>query len=202
MKHIKIILPFLFCLAFFISILSCRQNNKNKVAEQKQKKDSTGVIYEYDTTKVVLHKSGFYISKNGEVYQRNGITYDDSTGFWSTHHWLDSTMFFGEYPNRKALKLIIDLETFSRDSTSSFEKDKNHVYYTRASSDGARRCIVDGADSKTFISLEDRYGKDKSHIFYGHEIIKKADLKTFHVVDRDTARDNKHLYVNGEIVVE
>jgi DKNYY family len=201
LKHLKIILPFLFCLAFFISILSCRQNNKNKVAEQKQKKDSTRIRYVYDTTKVVLHKSGFYISKNGEVYQRNSLAID-SAGIWTTSEYLDSTMFFGEYPNRKALKLIIDLETFSRDSTSSFEKDKNHVYYTRASSDGARRCIVDGADSKTFISLEDRYGKDKSHIFYMMEIIKGADLKTFHVVDRDTARDKKHLYVDGDIVEE
>jgi DKNYY family len=202
LKLFKNISPLFICLLFFISILSCRQNNKNKVTEQKQKKDSTGVIYEYDTTKVVLHKSGFYISKNGDVYQRNGITHDDSTGFWSTHHWLDSTMFFGEYPNKKALKLIIDLETFSRDSTSSYEKDKNHVYYTRASSDGVRRCIVDGADSKTFISLADRYGKDKSHIFYMMEIIKGADLKTFHVVNRDTARDKKHLYVDGDIIEE
>jgi hypothetical protein len=194
-------------LVIFITILSCAENKKQNILEQNQeiiKEELTysfgATEYGFDTTKYVLHKSGFYISKNGDIFQKNGVTTEDSAGIWREHIWLDSTMFFKNNETKKSLKSIIDIESFTDDSTSRFEKDKNHVYYAWGTTDGVRRFILDGADPKTFKSLAESYGKDKSHIFNGIEIIEKADLKTFHVINRDTARDKKHLYVRGEII--
>lgn len=163
--------------------------------------DSVGIIYEFDTTKYIRHKSGFYLSKAQDIFQLNSLAYDDSTGFWSRHYWLDSLMFYGEYPNKKPLKNIIDLETFTSDTLSRFEKDKRYVYYARATSDGVYRFIVDKADPNTFKSIGEKYGKDKSNIYYKSEIVKYADLKTFQVLNnQDSAKDKRHVYYLGEKV--
>ncbi len=169
------------------------------MTSKKQVTASIGTIYEFDTTKYIRHKSGFYLSRAGDIFQFNHVAYDDSAGFWSDHYWLDSLMFYGEYPNQRPLKGIIDLESFVSDTASRFEKDKKYVYYTWATSDGARRFIVDKADPRTFQSISDRYGKDKSNIYYGSEIVKNADLKTFKVLnDQDSAKDKRHLYHLGD----
>lgn len=103
-------------------------------------------VYHFDSTQYQLHQSGFYISKSSDIFQLNHVAYDDSTGKWKTHYWLDSLMFYGEYPNKKPLREIIDLATFVADTGSNFERDKNHVYFARPSSDGVYRYIVEQAD--------------------------------------------------------
>ena len=183
------------------AVISCKQNKPTSLQINKIKKDSTGIIYEFDTTKFIKHKSGFYLSKNKDVFQLNDVTYPDSTGFWSTHYWLDSLMFYGEYPDRKTLKETIDLETFYKDTLSRFEKDKKHVYYARATSDGISRFIVYHADPKTFKSISEKYGKDKSNVFYLSELVNNADLKSFQVIGgHDSAKDNKHIFYQGKKV--
>jgi hypothetical protein len=199
LKQKRCILINLSTLFIVFNSLSCGLTSNKNVIVEKKVTDSVGTIYEFDTTQYFKHKSGFYLSRTQEVFQLNTVTYDDSTGFWSTHYWLDSLMFFGEYPNKRPLKEIIDLVTFISDTASRFEKDKKHVYYARAASDGVYRFIVDKADPRTFQSISDRYGKDKSNIYYGSEIIKNADLKTFKVLnDQDSAKDKIHLYYLGE----
>ncbi|MBL0337253.1 MAG: DKNYY domain-containing protein [Chitinophagaceae bacterium] len=181
--------------------INCGQKPTTNLISKKQVADSAGTIYEFDTTKYTRHKSGFYMSGAGDIFQLNRVAYDDSTGFWSDHYWLDSLMFYGEYPNQRPLKGIIDLESFVSDTVSRFEKDKKYVYYARATSDGVYRFIVDKADPKTFQSLGDRYGKDKSAVFYESKIVKDADLKTFKVLyDQDSAKDKRHKYYLGDIV--
>jgi len=94
--------------------------------------------------------------------------------------------------------IILDKET---QEIVPFEKDKNYVYYTRGTSDGVYRFIVDKTDPRTFQSIGDRYGKDKANILYGAEIVKNADLNTFKVlIDQDSAKDKRHLYYLGEKV--
>jgi hypothetical protein len=189
-------------LIFFLPIIlisSCREKSSVSLTSKTRNMDSIEKIYEFDTTLYSKHKSGFYLSKNLDVYRLNSVAYDDSTGFWSRHYWLDSLMFYGEYPNKKPLKDIIDLETFSIDSLSRFDKDKRHVYYSRATSDGIYSFIVDRADPKTFVSISQKYGKDKSNVFYGAEIVRGADIKSFQVLsDQDSAKDKNHLYYLGE----
>jgi hypothetical protein len=181
--------------------VNCGQDSTTNLTSKKEVSDSIGIIYEFDTTKYVRHKSGFYLSNTGDVFQLNSVAYDDSTGLWSRHYWLDSLLFYGEYPNKRPLKGIIDLESFVSDTTSRFEKDKKYVYYARATSDGVYRFVVDNADPKTFQSIGEKYGKDKSNIYYGSEIVKSADLRTFKVLnDQDSAKDKKHLYYLGDKV--
>lgn len=181
---------------------SCKPKEEEKLlAQNVSNLDSMGLVYEFDTTRYLKHNSGFYLSGNGDVFQFNRVAYVDSTGFWSEHFWLDSLMYYGEYPNQRALRDIIDLETFISDTLSRFEKDKNNVYYAWATSDGIRRFIVNNADPKTFVSMSERYGKDKSNIYYGFEIVRHADLKTFQILaDKDSAKDKKHFYYLGEKV--
>ena len=158
MKRHWIIL-LLVALQTFTSI-KCKQNKTTRLPISKPNADSIGIIYEFDTTHFVKHKSGFYLSKNKDIFQLNRIAYDDSSGFWSTHYWLDSLMFYGEYPNKKSLREIIDLETFSEDTLSRLEKDKKHVYYARSTSDGVYRSIVEKANpNKSFEYLRKKYGK-------------------------------------------
>jgi hypothetical protein len=188
-------------LLIFITHLSCSQNDKKNVIEQKQGIDTTNIIRGVDTSKFKLHKSGFYVSKDGDIYQRNGFTIPEVDSLESiTLDWLDSTMFYENSETKKSLKSIIDLETFITDSTSRFEKDIRHVYYAWGTSDGVRRFIVENADPKTFKSIAESYGKDKSNVFYGIKIIKGADLKTFHVLkNKDSAQDKRHKYYLGYI---
>jgi hypothetical protein len=193
-------LTFFTLLTVFLNV-NCGQKPTTNLTSKKQITDSIGTIYEFDTTKYFRHKSGFYLSRTGDIFQFNRVAYDDSTGFWSDHYWLDSLMFYGEYPNKKPFKRIIDLESFVSDTSSRFEKDKKNVYYARATSDGVYRFIVDKADPATFQSIGDKYGKDKSNIYYGSEIVKNADLKTFKVLnDQDSAKDKRYLYYLGDKV--
>jgi hypothetical protein len=161
--------------------------------------DLIGIKYDFDTTQYKIHKSGFYLSKKNDIFQLNTLTYEDSTDYWTTHYWLDSLMFYGEYPNKKPLREIIDLTTFTTDTLSNFEKDKHYVYFVRATSDGVCRYIVPNADTKSFQGIIDRWGKDNTYIFYETKIVKKADLKSFHVLtDVDSAQDKKYIYYRGE----
>lgn len=159
------------------------------------------VEYHFDTTQYQRHRSGFYISKSSGIFQLNRVAYDDSTGKWITHYWLDSLMFYGEYPNRRPLSEIIDLPTFVADTISNFERDKNYIYFARPTSDGVYRYVVANADPKTFIAIAGRWGKDKSNIFYGTEIVNGADIASFRVLDdKDSAQDRRHVYYLGERV--
>jgi len=157
-------------------------------------------IYEYDTSLYNIHSSGFYISKSGDVFQKNMLAWDDETGVWTRHHWLDSLMDLND-SNTKALKDVIDLDTYNSDSLSFFDKDKNHVYFINAISDGIFRYIVKHADPKTFIGMKGRWGKDKSHVFYATKIVKQADVNSFQVYhNSDTASDKKYIYYLGKII--
>lgn len=198
----KVFLRLYTCLVFLslLASFSCRSISKDTDSHEKNLTD-IATMYHFDTTQYQQHESGFYISKSSDIFQLNRIVYDDSTGRWITHYWLDSLMFYGEYPNRRPLKEIIDLATFISDTISNFESDKNHVYFARATSDGVYRYIVENADPKTFIAIAGRWGKDKANIFYGTDIVKDADAESFRVLDgRDSARDRRHIYYLGERV--
>ena len=115
-------------------------------------------------------------------------------------HFFDSTMFFGEYPNRASLKGIIDIESFKELEDTPFSHDNNHVYYVQATSDGHKRWIVEKADPKTFVPLDYRWGKDGENIFWQTEIVDGADLETFKINEAftDSASDKNSHYLNGK----
>jgi hypothetical protein len=161
--------------------------------------DTVRVKYHFDTTKYQRHKSGFYISKNGELFQLNQSTQEDENGNWIEEFWLDSLLFYPNYPHKKPLKDFLDLNTFISYKTCNFEKDKNYVYFYRSSSDGLMRFIVRRADPKTFEGMIGRWGKDSKHVFYETTIVEQADLNSFVVLkDNDSAQDNKSKYYQGK----
>lgn len=55
--------------------------------------------------------------------------------------------------------------------SSSYSKDKNHVYYNQE--------IIPGADLKTFIPMGHDFGKDTKNVFYQKQRIEGADAKSF-----------------------
>lgn len=201
MTHKHPIFLTLIILLLLVEYTGCREPSTTLAAPTKKSTVPVGVIYEFDSTQYVRHRSGFYISKAKDIFQINRVAYDDSAGNWSEHYWLDSLIFYGKYPNKKPLKSIIDLETFVADRVSRFDKDKRHVYYTRASSDGVYRFIVDKADPATFKSIGEKYGIDKARVYFESQVVKHADLATFRVLNiQDSARDIKHVYYLGEKV--
>jgi len=158
-------------------------------------------IYAYDTSLYHMHSSGFYLSKSGDVFQKNMLAWDDENGVWARHHWLDSLMD-GSDPNTKTLKEVIDLNTYNSDGMSFFATDKNHVYFVWTISDGTFRFIVEKADPKTFAGIKERWGKDRKRVFYGTDIVRQADVNSFRVFDEnpDSASDKNHIYLFGNIV--
>lgn len=62
-------------------------------------------------------------------------------------------------------------QILSKDGDSAYTKDVNSVYFY-----GEK---IARADAKTFIQLNDRYGKDLKHVFHMQAIIEKCDLASF-----------------------
>ena len=119
----------------FISILfllvSCNQKDNSNRNTYSQK-DSTiklgkRTINNFDTTNYKKVKDGFYTNASGDIYELKVTLGEDSLGFYSKY-FLDSLMLYGDYPNKKPLEDIIDLNTFENDSLSNFSKDRKHVY--------------------------------------------------------------------------
>ena len=200
MKNMKVISITVLLFVFLTLIMTSFKNDKQNISIINEiTKDTIKVKYHFDQTKYKLDKSGFYISENQDVFQLNTLTYDDTNGIWTTHYWLDSLLFYPNYPLKKPLKQFIDLNTFTSDTIANFEKDKNYVYFYRTSSDGVMRFVVKKADPKTFIGIKERWGKDNKNIYYETRIVKKADIETFKILtDSDSAKDKNYYYYQGE----
>ena len=143
-------------------------------------------------------KYSFYQGEDGNLFEKKYIAIDEIGQ--ERRHFFDSTMFFGEYPNRVALNKIVHIESFKEFKDTPFSCDKKHVYYVQATSDGHKRWIVEKADPKTFVPLEYRWGKDDTNIFWQAEIVEGADLLTFKVnkAYTDSASDRHSKYLNGQ----
>ncbi|MBK9458325.1 MAG: hypothetical protein IPN94_02525 [Sphingobacteriales bacterium] len=98
-------------LYFIFSMLSCTQK-KDRVLD---KKDYSGEIKEYniDTLHYKRVNDEFYKTDSGDIYELTSSIYDKDNVWYSVSR-LDSLMFWGEYPNQKPLKYIIDLDTYKK----------------------------------------------------------------------------------------
>lgn len=145
-----------------------------------------------------LLKSSFYQDENGNLFEKKYLAIDEIGQ--ERRYFFDSTMFFGEPPNRIALNKIIDIESFKEFENTPFSHDKIHVYYVQATSDGHKRWIIEKADPKSFVPLGYRWGKDDDNIFWQTEIVEGADLETFEInkAYTDSASDKNSAYLNGQ----
>jgi hypothetical protein len=181
MKRVIIILISL------ISQVSCTSSGSKSKNETKQEEG------EY-----TLLKFSFYQDEDGNLFEKKYIAIDEIGQ--ERRYFFDSTMFFGEYPNKVALNKIVDIESFKEFEGTPFSYDKNNVYYVQATSDGHKRWIIEKADPKTFSPLEYRWGKDDKNIFWQTEIVEAADLATFQIsmTNRDSASDKNSTYIDGQ----
>lgn len=143
-------------------------------------------------------KYSFYQDKKGNLFEKKNLAIEslDDEG----KYFYDSTMYFGEYPNRIALKMVVDIKTFEELEDSPFSRDKNNVYYVQATSSGHKRFIIENANPASFMHLNYRWGKDDSCIFWQTEIVEGADLESFEIseTNHDSAFDKNSTYKNGQ----
>lgn len=187
-------------LYFIFSILSCTQK-KDRILNKEYHSDAVKIhdIDNMDTLRYKRVNDEFYKTDSGDIYELTSSTHAEDNVFYSVSH-LDSLMFWGEYPNQKPLKYIIDLDTYKKDTIPPFSRDKNHVYYVRYQADGTYRFIVEHADPKTFVSIGYRWGIDKHHVFTEIDLVPKADPKTFVQLGYNWGKDKKHAFWGSDIV--
>ncbi len=136
-----------------------------------------------------------FISSNKHVDDTNLSASDESYyGFWGE----DAIhAYYKEYllPNSEAqsFKILRD----QRGNPTGYAQDKNNVYNSYSGE------IINGADPKTFIVLNDTYAKDTGHVFsydadvYGDnvltigKIVDGADASSFEIISGDKIHDAK-----------
>lgn len=143
-------------------------------------------------------KYNFYQDKEGNLFEKKYVAIESIEEV--REHFYDSMMFLSEYPNRIALNKVVDIESFQVFEETPFSRDKKHIYYVQASSDGYKRWVVEKADPITFSPLEYRWGRDNKNIFWQTGIVERADLVTFQVnkTNSDSASDGNSKYLRGQ----
>jgi hypothetical protein len=115
-----------------------------------------------DSQQLTHIKHVFYKSKTGHLYERTmGATEIND-------HLVDYEYFNGQ------IQQEVDPLTFRPLEGSWYAIDKQNVYYYRPVSGGMRIYKIDGADVKTFKTLDKhhyRYAKDKYHFYQDFNII-------------------------------
>jgi hypothetical protein len=138
-------------------------------------------------------KTGYdlWISQNGKLAIKS---FDVSDGVTKKNVFID------QFPDGKSLNSIVDTITF-KDLGNYFFKDKNHVYKHYDMSDGGHFIIVDRADPKTFIIINDCYAKDKTSIYCQRlGRLDMVDYKTFKTTTETGcfAKDKNGFYFQDE----
>jgi hypothetical protein len=64
----------------------------------------------------------------------------------------------------------------------------------------ATRDIIAEADAKSFVALNDDFGKDKNHAFYLGNIVPKADAATFEYLASAYSRDKNNGYSRDQLI--
>jgi hypothetical protein len=195
---------------FFIAIVlfSCKQEKKikridNRPEKKVERKIRDTLINHADTIANKSIGKGFYKNSKGDIFEikRTGYGQDGKDeSLWVAYMFLDDEIKDSAWDNPGQLKEYIDIDTYTTDSLSSYSMDKGHVYWERATSDGPIRFVVAEADPKTFKGIEDRWGKDAKHIFYGGSIVKNADPKTFICIRGTWGKDAKFVFYEDKMV--
>jgi hypothetical protein len=115
-------------------------------------------------------KYDFYINSEGTLFEKKFEAIDNLE--MERPEYFDSTLFFPDYPVRVPLNKILDIESYKELEGSNYSKDKNNVYFSRATSDGAQRFIVKDANPVTFIVKGEREGRDDKYMFSDDKILK------------------------------
>ena len=136
---------------------------------------------------------GLFISSRGDLAYKTSILIDDESNYEESY--ADRTC--GGF---EELKNVVDTVTF-KFLNDYYWSDKKHIYYVSYTSDGAKMCIADSIDRKTFIPMATScYGTDKNHIYFRSTVVRGADRTTFRAYTEaeHIAFDKNNWYFYGE----
>lgn len=140
-----------------------------------------------------LPREGYLIRDKERVY------YQDNLISRNAAHFAPLGSLHGTYKSTDVVMVTYnvlseaDPATFDLiDSTAShsYFKDKRRVYFNGI--------VVEGADNKSFVPLNNNFAKDKNHVYHADQPIKEADRSSFEVIDETHAKDKFRQYPAGE----
>ena len=99
-------------------------------------------------------------------------------------------------------KILIIMSLFSlfTSCTNVYKIEDDKVYFISWNeAHGTTKHLIN-ADSKTFKSLKNYFGKDKNKVFYKSTTLKNADPATFKILSKRYAIDKNQAYYYGKII--
>ena len=93
----------------------------------------------------------------------------------------------------KLSKIVMLVFLVANLGMAEYIKKDNAVYYKDETEQADER-KVENADFKTFVKLNDVYGKDGKSVFYFDKKLEGADVKTFQVIGEVNGKDKKYIY--------
>ena len=93
----------------------------------------------------------------------------------------------------KLSKIVILVFLVANLGMAEYIKKDNAVYYKDEIWQAAEKKVND-ADFKTFVKLNDIYGKDGKRVFYLDEKLDGADVRSFQVIGEVSGKDKKYIY--------
>ena len=113
-----------------------------------------------DTTRYESLSNGFYRGTDGNIFIKTRSLIRPPEEY--------SEPFFREVP-------VADYQSYTNIS-GYYAKDKIHVYWDWATTDGRNISIIEEADAETFEVIHYRLGKDKDHVFYNGNIVEGVNV--------------------------
>ena len=90
-------------------------------------------------------------------------------------------------------KIVIFVFLVANLGMAEYIKKDNAVYYKNEIWQADEKKLND-ADFKTFVKLNDIYGKDGKRVFYLDEKLDGADVRSFQVIGEVSGKDKKYIY--------
>jgi DKNYY family len=155
-------------------IFGACESKKTSSIGCKDKKSICNPLDSADYTHII---SNIYRGRNGSLYEKKlSDTYHDEQNCCQFTARFDSTLGYEE--ERQSLDKIIDINSFVDIDSSSYSKDKGHVYGYSNNSNGGFRYIVEEADPLTFRRLADyRWAKDKNFVYCNGMVLEGLNLQ-------------------------
>lgn len=151
-------------------------------------------------------KSSSYYKKNNKIYYHYTgnlmpivpITYsaeeelnaDAESFILLDRYWgKDKNHVFYKY----SVVEVADPKTFRIESNNIYRDDK-HIYRYENMGWTCRLIPVKNIDARSYIAINNYWGKDKNHVFCHYYIVDVADPETFRIDSGNVYRDDKHIY--------
>jgi hypothetical protein len=154
-------------------------------------------------------KSQFYRGKDGKLYERK-LAVDKLENDTSYCYFASYDPYLNGYDSLPTLlDSVIDIDSYTDCDSSSYSKDKKHVYYYFSNTDGGIRYVLEDASPTRFVSLHDyRWGTDGEHLYCGGGKVKGINMKKYQAllfpdkedVFLDYVKDDRHVFYETDSI--